>query len=475
MEKVKQRIVILFCIFLFISCKTTFDFSKNEKVVDVIEREITEKKVVCVSEHHSDVFPLELITENLEKFYEAGLRYIFLEEQSDNFINNPKDINYFIYPPWESWGYRYEYILFEKEILRINNLHKNDPLVVIWPETGLEISEDEFNQDLITVLNIRDEYAQANIIGTIKGTEKKSMIVYGNMHGEIVSDDIERKSLGKYLFDYFGDDFSSFNLVDFKSDGNTKIFYGDNDCKIVETETIRKILKDDSFTPHFTHYGFYEKEKYGVPIFYIPEKMNLDYLIKILETEKISEKKEVDVWSKKSEQLLAIYYLKYHFGNNFSFDYTQSEDDLANAINKIKEKNNQDFQYNLEVLEEYIGVLTNLMYARNEEELTFLKNEAKKINQNDIWPLYWYAYFMTNAAESENSISMYKHVLTLWDELFNNDLLYASPVLKLSCQKAAFCAGKIGNKEKTEFFREIEKKINPVFDIDYEKYEFFGW
>ena len=45
--------------------------------------------------------------------------------------------------------------------------------------------------------------------------------------------------------------------------------------------------------------------------------MNLDYLIKILETEKISEKKEVDVWSKKSEQLLAIYYLKYHFGNNF--------------------------------------------------------------------------------------------------------------------------------------------------------------
>ena len=114
----------------------------------------------------------------------------------------------------------------------------------------------------------------------------------------------------------------------------------------------------------------------------------MDYLIKILETEKISEKKEVDVWSKKSEQLLAIYYLKYHFGNNFSFDYTQSEDDLANAINKIKEKNNQDFQYNLEVLEEYIGVLTNLMYARNEEELTFLKNEAKKINQNDIWPLY---------------------------------------------------------------------------------------
>ena len=64
MEKVKQKIVILFCIFLFISCKTTFDFSKNEKVVDVIEREITEKKVVCVSEHHSDVFPLELITEN---------------------------------------------------------------------------------------------------------------------------------------------------------------------------------------------------------------------------------------------------------------------------------------------------------------------------------------------------------------------------------------------------------------------------
>ena len=203
--------------------------------------------------------------------------------------------------------------------------------------------------------------------------------------------------------------------------------------------------------------------------------MNLDYLIKILETEKISEKKEVDVWSKKSEQLLAIYYLKYHFGNNFSFDYTQSEDDLANAINKIKEKNNQDFQYNLEVLEEYIGVLTNLMYARNEEELTFLKNEAKKINQNDIWPLYWYAYFMTNAAESENSISMYKHVLTLWDELFINDLLYASPVLKLSCQKATFCAEKIGNKEKTEFFWEIEKKINPVFDIDYEKYEFFGW
>ena len=72
-------------IFLFISCKTTFDLSKNEKVVDVIEREITEKKVVCVSEHHSDVSPLELITENLEK---AFVRGTFLGSGS---INNPNN------------------------------------------------------------------------------------------------------------------------------------------------------------------------------------------------------------------------------------------------------------------------------------------------------------------------------------------------------------------------------------------------
>ena len=92
--------------------------------------------------------------------------------------------------------------------------------------------------------------------------------------------------------------------------------------------------------------------------------------------------RQIDIWSKKSQQLFAIYYLKYHFGNDFDYDYTDSNEQLYIALQKLQNKELINMPYVLEDLELYSFYLTDWIssYVCNHSESIY------RLTQD--WPVY---------------------------------------------------------------------------------------
>ena len=97
---------------------------------------------------------------------------------------------------------------------------------------------------------------------------------------------------------------------------------------------------------------------------------------------------------------------------------------------------------------------------------------AEKLNPLDIWPLYWTAYFKTDKAIVSDKKSDYKSALNAWEKLFENDLFYASPVIKLAYEKASLCEEK---SAESDFYKNKAESVNPLLDIDFEWYGYFGF
>ena len=101
-------------------------------------------------------------------------------------------------------------------------------------------------------------------------------------------------------------------------------------------------------------------------------------------------------------------------------------------------------------------------------------SERKIWNPRDIWPQYWTSYFETEKAMYSKQDKDFKKALSSWEELLQNDVLYASPVLKLAYRKTAFCEEQLGNKDKSLMYKEKENSIQSFWDIDYSKFTFYG-
>ena len=102
-------------------------------------------------------------------------------------------------------------------------------------------------------------------------------------------------------------------------------------------------------------------------------------------------------------------------------------------------------------------------------------SQAQKINSRDIWPQYWIAYFRTEKASSSGKKTDYKKAMYEWEKLFQNDLFYASPIIGIAYKKMALCAEKTDNVDKALIYKQKENDVNPLLDIDFEYYKYFGW
>ncbi len=465
---------------LLIFAKPNIDLRTAPDATNQILNEISSKKIIFISENHDEVYPLYYLSENLELFYKAGIRYLFLEEESDNYMENPEKLILGIFPPWQQQGSKFQYQLFEDKIIELNKSHKDDPLIVVWPETGIIFDESDW-ADTHQLMNKRDLQAQKTIIEIMDNTDKKGLIFYGNGHGqkEAINWDSTSKEpywipTGYYLNNHYGKDFCTFNIFEFTSNSFRTVSYQNkNDVKIIPDHYLTKLL--DGNSKKYDYYCAYSCGMPGVPSTYVPTRYNLNYLIRILSENKISDESKIDPWTKKSEQLLAIYFLKYHFGKDFDFNMMSSEKDLQEALAKIQKEKLPDITYDLDMLEQYMSFLYGVSYSPTTRNFIFCMNKAHEINSKDIWPLYWLALHETNTAKEKNSKNKFKKALDSWNILFQNELLYSSPVLKISCQKAALCAEKANDKESCDYYRNLERKINPLFDIDYEYYKFFSW
>lgn len=481
MKKIVCLILFILFPFFFFS-KETFDLRDAQEAKEQIIQEFSSKKIIFISENHDEVYPLYFLTNNLEDFYKAGLRYLFLEEESDNYIDHPENLHLGIFPPWQQQGSKIQYQLFEDKIIEVNNRYKEDPLIVIWPETGTKFEEGDWN-DTHTYMNKRDMQAQKTIIEIMDNTDKKGLIFYGSGHGQkepLVWDSTSKEPFwiptGYYLNQHYGENYCSFVLFAFSSNPNRNVLYKNaNDVKILPDDYLNIILHEDNETKKYDFYCGYSCRVSAVPATFIPTKYNLNCLMKKITQNKISSETKIDPWSEKSEQLLAIYFLKYHYGKKFNYTFMDSEEELHNAILDLQKEEIPNISYDLKMLEEYMDFLYGVSYSPTIENFLFCMKKAREINPKDIWPQYWIAFEETKEAEEKNSKYKYKKALSSWDRLFQNELLFSSPVLKLSSQKAAQCAEKVSNKEKVDYYRNLERKINPLFDIDYKNYVLFGY
>lgn len=500
--KQNNKIILFFLFFslLFtISCKSTFDLRNEKDAALQIVEDIQSKKIVFLGDVHTWAFPTQFISENLESFYKAGVRYIFLEEKSGYYLKNPQEYNSFVYPPWCEWGYRQEYHVLTDEIIRLNNIYKDDPLIVVCPEEENVFTDEEL-ADTHMFLNKRDKTAQKVIIDIMDHTDKKGLIFYGSAHGlkqPTVWDSTSKEPYwtmtGVYLNEHYGNDFSTFRFIPFYSDKNTKVLYQNKNesktqCKSLSSENLTRFLELNDAEYEYNHYCLCENYVCAVPEFYIPEERNLKYLLSLFNCEKLSNVQQMDVWSKKSEQLLAIYYLKYHLGAKFDFDWNMPEEKLYEALEQINDKDLCNIPYDLKKMESYISWLHSGIeyYVFNyPESLDYIEGDlpcylrdmeqAQKLNSVDIWPLYWTAYFQTDSAISTGNKKDYETALKSWKKLFENDLFYDSPVIKLSYEKAALCAEKSGEKEMLAFYKDKAENVNLLLDIDFEYYGYYGY
>ena len=499
--KQRNRIVLFFILFplIFSGCGSTFDLRNEKDAAHQIIEDIRSKKLVFLGDEHNWAFPPQFIAENLENFYEGGVRYIFLEEKSGYYLKESEQYESFIYPAWGTWGYKQEFHILTDEITRLNEIYKADPLTVVWPEENIAFTDEEFS-DTHTTLNKRDIIIQKRIIEIMDNNDKKGLIFYGSAHGlkkTAVWDSDSKEPYwtmtGVYLSKHYGDDFSAFRFVPFYSDRNARIIYKNRDknktdCKAVSGENLARFLQYNNAESEYDHYCLCQNYSWAVPEFYVPEQRNLKYLISLLECSKIGDEVKIDVWSKKSEQLLAVYYLKFHLGEKFDFDWNMSDEKIYEALGKITDADLCNIPYDLKRCENYISWLHSGIeyYVSNRSEcLDYIENDlrwylkdmkqAQKLNPTDIWPLYWTAYFETEKAIVKDSKNDYRNALNSWEQLFESDLFYASPVISLAYKKASLCAGKSGETEKAAFYENKASNVNPLLNIDFENYVYFGY
>ncbi len=378
-----------------------------------------------------------------------------------------------------------------EEIKRINRTYLDDPIICIWAEETLNFTEDEFENRAL-IMNKRDKIAQKTIIDTLNNadSDKKALVFYGDAHGKKESvllnkssAQAEWKMLGSYLNDSYRDQFKTFDIFQFNTNKyRTVIYNSEKDC-VVTPETLESFLLDGA-NKEYDYYCLTPIGIYGVPNVYVPEEINLRYLLSF-ENQKGSRLSGMSVWSKKSQLLLTIYYLKYYFGDEFKYDFTCSDEQLSISIINLQKKKITTLPYDLSKLEKYIEVLYSygwlenyLLNPANDNRIKYIMNnmvKAKEINPRDIWPQYWISYFSTEKAMYSGRKKEYRKALSEWKELLKNDLVYASPVLKLVYKKMAFCEQQLGNYEGQHFYSEKEKSVSSLLDFDYKEYVYFGY
>ena len=502
-----KKSISFFCFFLLllISCKTTINLQDAKNADEQIFEYLQSKKIVFIGENHSTVFPILYMTQNMEKFYNTGVRYLFLEEEGDGFFpaGNYDDYRLQIVPPWCTFGWKYEYHLMELEIARINQLHPDDPINVIFPEKGIIWPEDM--NDATKVLNARDAQAQKTIIQIMDNSklEDKAIIFYGSGHGmknpdHFYSDEALWYSSGYYLNNHYGDQYASFNIYELINNDYTKVNYGkDSDFKILNEKYLRKELSEDEIS----NYDFYcatNQRIYGIAIPYITTAYHLQALYNNVAGFDINDQspnraRELSYFA------LAISYLKYCFGDYFPFSF--EENNLEEALDLLNKSVFQSGKapssfcknlpsYTIEEWEKYAEYLfsyewlEDYIYGYIDYEkmgkkacgyIIYNMKQAIKMNPQDPWPQYWLAYFMNEKAYYSGKKADYEKAITEWENFLNYDAASACPGLLTAYDRLSINYLKIGNEEKSNFYINKKEKIEKNFPWDNTEMYFFGY
>ena len=504
---------ILFCWISSVSAVPMYHkapelFDAKQYILDALDQ----NKLVFIGEEHVKVNEELFLAENLQAFYDAGLRYIFIEGNDGNYVTaRPSSIP--LFPPWrEDVGGKYEAGAVSQAIRKINDaVPEAEQIREIPAEAGYNPTTGEGSD-----LNKRDQQAFKNISEFMEKLppHKKAMIFYGSAHGQtkpaIWQTDGEEPFLwtpmGAYLKEQYGDDFVSISFLSAQDEwryisldipelrdigSKPKIVLSNSRNDVVNNDWIYGALslKDAVIVDR--------EALYGTGSNYHPSSETLFAMYTSLyDLETSIDKWKDDVatfrFQEQGQYLQLIYYLKLWLGDSFDYrlwdtvkplpavirlqDTKNSLREALDGLNKsvINEialtLNAQDAQ-NTQKMREYSktmlmsGVGPLVFNAPSEEMLQAMfpwiadrMKEAIAIFPQDVWSYYWLAY-------SETELGDYDAAIEHWEYIIAQPLSYCLETLPRVYQKLSVCYAAKGDLAKSDEYKKTGESLLNEHDL----------
>jgi hypothetical protein len=499
--------VLVFCRITSVSASAMYQYQKARELPDAkqyILDALAQNKLVFVGEDHAQVNEELFMAKNMQAFYDAGLRYIFLEgiftENSPVSSQSPlpvsSDNRIWLLPPWRTdVGGKYEGAAFSQAILKINDsVPEEERIRLISAETGYNPAPGESD------LNKRDQQAFKNISAFMEKLppNKKAMIFYGSGHG--ITEPIEWRvdkgepflwtPTGAYLKEQYGDNFISISLLSTK-DERYNLYLDIPELR--DSESKSKILlsnsKNDIANNSFIHTALSYHDAvildrevlYGFGNNYMPTYENLFAMYNNL----LYLENDIDAWKDdvailrlqdQGQYLQLIYYLKLWLGDSFDYRLWDTKKPLREALDALNTSNIQEVALTLNAqdaqhtqkMSDYskvmlLSALTDFLYGGfmypleeiYDDVLLFIVDHMKEaiaIFPQDLWPYYWLAY-------AETELGDYDAAIAHWEYIIAQPLSYCLETLPRAYQKLSVCYAATGDQAKSDEYRKTGESL----------------
>ncbi|MDR1400545.1 MAG: hypothetical protein LBJ41_11535 [Treponema sp.] len=513
---IKKRFFIAFACVALLFCRVTSVsaaalYQKESELPDArqyILDALAQNKLVFIGENHELVNEELFMAENLQSFYDAGLRYLFEEgpelgyDPSRTPLPGEPDYRLLIFPPWRTdVGGKYEAGAMSRAIREINNaVLEEERIREIPAEAGYNPTPEEVDFTQGDHMNKRDQQAFKNISEFMETLppHKKAMIFFGGAHGQTkpIQDRIDGEEpflwtpMGVYLKDRYGDNFISMVLRSAK-DERHNIYLDipelrdiESRPKIVLPNSRSDIVKDDRIQGLLSQYDAVILDRevtFGTGANYMPTYEHLFAMyngLRNLEDSMDNWKNDVAILrgQDQGQYLQYIYYLKMWLGDSFDYRLWDTMKPLREALDelsmsKIQEialtLNAQDVR-NTQRMRDYskamlLSVLTefvydDFMYPLEEiyDEVILIivdhMKEAIAIFPQDLWPYYWLAHVETETGDYDAAI---EH----WEYIIAQPLAYCLETLPRVYEKLSVCYAAKGDQARSDDYKTAGERL----------------
>jgi tetratricopeptide (TPR) repeat protein len=528
-KKLNVWVVVLICVLS--SCASLGTEKKTKRIATIMTGAPDAISVVLSYFQTSDIVfiggashrllnEVLFVTENLQRFYDAGVRYILIEGGSKN--ANPissdeelQQIGIILFYPWEYVGVRYTSRDWGKEReygyeTYLINLDKKGPDTLKM--VGLETGRMDFipgSTDPWELLNYRDEYMANMAFGFIDNAApgEKFLVLAGGEHGIMDrlgpnSDPEIWKPLGAHLKERYRKRFTSLFYITLDESIKMDPSYQG----MLQSEAWRSMPLTPKFiipsrreefvsiSPFFYNGPFdgYIVDKTGIKgIMYsyalfkpdvlkeiIEQTKQYEAHISVLSNENRFDYEDTDTYYNIMDLLINVYYLRLFFGAYFPYDFWDPQMPLKEALSVLELAAFADGADPKDLLSfpipsvntmrdyhdhiELFASLDGLEESGAEERFAFAEPYLKKAHELfpfELWTDYWYAKMYTILKDHEKA---YEHLQII----LNDPLIASMQIYPEVLELAAFTSEGLGNREQATEYRALRNGISNEFGID---------
>jgi hypothetical protein len=462
------------------------------------------------------------LTQNLPRFYDAGVRYILAEGGKDGDpVDSDEDLQregILLFYPWEFVGVRYEgkgEMSLSKKISLLNRgKEERDAIKSVGLESGrTNFADGTMDAD---IYNYRDAYMAEIAFKFIDkaAPHEKFLVLAGGPHGATEIFDYTGftsrpwKPLGAYLKEKYQNDYISLSYITLDEDITRSDYWKDmleseewqgisNTPKIVtpsQTDRLRRVLPI-MYDPFFDGYIIDKSGIIGIMYSYalydpvvlkevIKQMRQYDADLSVLVEEKAIDYNDAATYVMIRDFLTSVYYLKLWFGDYFPYDFWNPQMPLGEALSQLESAVLADgidpgekiaFPLpSMEVLRKYHDYMEVFRMSLNSDQRNtrlfkisepYIKR-AFELFPYELWKPYWYAKMYSGLKDYSKA---YEYVQTLFDD----PLIYAMQIYPEALELAALCAEQVGDKEQAEAYRTRQAGLRNEYGIEVHKMHLF--